>query len=64
MSYFRDGFLSTVAKSIKRVGAVGSLSTSMEHENLEESMRKVRFLIWLFVLPDYHIDIDLHFSKL
>ncbi|XP_059165914.1 rab GTPase-binding effector protein 1-like isoform X1 [Physella acuta] len=42
LSQEREGFLSTVAKSIKRVGAVGSLSTSMEHENLEESMRKAQ----------------------
>ncbi|KAK6967941.1 hypothetical protein BgiMline_027794, partial [Biomphalaria glabrata] len=40
LSQERESFLSTVAKSIKRVGAVGSANTSMEHENLEESMRK------------------------
>ena len=37
--FYREGFLSTVAKSIKRVGASASMSS--EHENLEESMRKV-----------------------
>ncbi|KAK0068772.1 rab GTPase-binding effector protein 1 isoform X2 [Biomphalaria pfeifferi] len=42
LSQERESFLSTVAKSIKRVGAVGSSNTSMEHENLEESMRKAQ----------------------
>ncbi|XP_055861361.1 rab GTPase-binding effector protein 1-like isoform X1 [Biomphalaria glabrata] len=42
LSQERESFLSTVAKSIKRVGAVGSANTSMEHENLEESMRKAQ----------------------
>ncbi|XP_005107498.1 rab GTPase-binding effector protein 1 isoform X2 [Aplysia californica] len=42
LSQEREGFLSAVAKSIKRVGAVGSANTSMEHENLEESMRKAQ----------------------
>ena len=39
----RDGFLSTVARSIKKVSAVGSANTSLadEHENLEEDMKKV-----------------------
>jgi len=41
LSQERDGFLSTVAKQIKRVGAAaGSLNS--EHENLEESMRKAQ----------------------
>ncbi|CAL1528515.1 unnamed protein product [Lymnaea stagnalis] len=40
LSQEREGFLSTVAKSIKRVG--GSANTSLEHENLEESMRKAQ----------------------
>ncbi|GFO20972.1 Rab GTPase-binding effector protein 1 [Plakobranchus ocellatus] len=40
LSQEREGFLSTVAKSIKRVGA--SANMSLEHENLEESMRKAQ----------------------
>ncbi|BFZ04743.1 hypothetical protein BsWGS_07781 [Bradybaena similaris] len=42
LSQERESFLSTVAKSIKRVGAVNTVSTSTEHENLEESMRKAQ----------------------
>lgn len=41
LSQERDGFLSTVAKQIKRVGAVAG-NTLTEHENLEESMRKAQ----------------------
>ncbi|RUS84817.1 hypothetical protein EGW08_007432 [Elysia chlorotica] len=40
LSQEREGFLSSVAKSIKRVGASASLSA--EHENLEESMKKAQ----------------------
>ena len=40
----REGFLVSVAKSLKRVGGVSGSSSpniSSEHENLEDSMRKV-----------------------
>lgn len=38
----REGFLASVAKSLKRVGGVSSNNATMEPESLEDSMRKAQ----------------------
>ena len=43
--YFREGFLTSVAKSLKKVGREHLGPTSAEIENLEDSMRKVNTIL-------------------